>query len=279
MPIADVRVTDVLSALQRVEKRGAVETAHRTRSYIEQIFTYAAVCEVPGLVGNPAAGLSKALKPKPAARHFPTITDPNRIGALLRAIEGYSGQFVTRCLLQLHPLLMVRPGELRRAKWASIDLDKAEWRFDVSKTKTTESKRLHVVPLPTQAVEILRELHPLTSRRSEYVFPGIGSAKRPVSENTARTALIRMGYTNEDIVPHGFRAMASTLLHEMGYPQAHIEKQLSHLYGNEVSRAYNHAEYLDERRKMVQAWADYLYSLKDGGKVVPIGKQASFVGD
>ena len=272
-PIADIRVADVLAILKRIQERGAVETAHRTRGYIEQIFAYAAICEVPGLMGSPAAGLSKALKPKPAAKHFPTITEPKRIGDLLRAIDGYSGQFVTRCLLQLHPLLMVRPGELRAALWADIDLEAAEWRFNTSKTKTTESKRLHIVPLPKQAVAILRELHPLTSCRSVYVFPGQVSAKRPASENTARAALRRMGYGNEDMSPHGFRAMASTLLHEMGYPHAHIEKQLAHLFGNEVSRAYNHADHLAERRAMLQAWADYLAGLKKGASVTAIGTQ------
>jgi integrase len=200
-------------------------------------------------------------------RHHASITDPKAIGDLLRAIEGYKGAYVTKAAMGLAPLVFVRPGELRQAEWAEIDLDKAEWRIPAEKMKMRDP---HIIPLSTQAVAILRELHPLTGR-GRYVFP---SARTPngdrcMSENAVLAALRRLGYGKEEMTGHGFRSMASTLLNEQGWHRDAIERQLAHAERNAVRAAYNYAEHLPERRKMMQAWADYLDGLKKGAEVIP----------
>ncbi len=196
--------------------------------------------------------------------HFASITDPKAIGELLRDLDGYQGAFVTRCALRLSPLVFLRPGELRKAEWAEIDLDKAEWRIPAARMKMDA---LHIVPLSTQAVAILREIQPLTGA-GKYVFPGARTDTRPMSENAVLAALRRMGYTTDEMTGHGFRSMASTLLNEQGFNRDAIERQLAHAERDGVRAAYNYAEYLPERKRMMQAWADYLGDLAKGADVM-----------
>ena len=196
---------------------------------------------------------------------------PKAIGALLRSIRGFSGSYITKCALQLAPLVFVRPGELRHAEWAEIDFDKPEWRIPGHKMKMKEP---HIIPLSAQAVEILQSIHPLTGD-GQYIFPSIRSAARPMSENTINAALRRMGYEKDEMTGHGFRAMASTRLNELGWKPDVIERQLAHAERNKVRAAYNRAQYMAERRTMMQAWADYLDGLRAGGTVIPINRKAS----
>ena len=267
MPVRDVTAPLLLAALRRLEQRGIIETAHRARSHAGRVFRYAIATGRAD--SNPAEALTGALE-QPQTKHFATIIDPEQIGVLMRAIDGYQGSPVTLAALKLAPMLFVRPGELRTAKWAEIDLDGAEWRYTTSKTKTP-----HVVPLPTQAIEVLNELHPLT-KRSDYVFPGVRSADRPMSENTINAALRALGYEGTAIVGHGFRAMARTVLDEvLGFRPDFIEHQLAHAVRDPLGRAYNRTAHLPERKKMMQAWADYLDQLRKGDKkVVPMRKIA-----
>jgi integrase len=217
--------------------------------------------------------------PPPKEKHHASIIEPKRIGALLRAIDSYEGYFATKCALRLALLVFVRPGELRKGQWPEIDLEKAEWRIPGERMKMREQ---HIVPLSHQAVEILRELepltnHPMASRPNApcYVFPSVRTRKRPMSENAILAALRRMGYPKEEMTGHGFRSMASTLLHEQGWNHQAIERQLAHAERNAVSAAYNFAEHLPDRRKMMQAWAEYLDGLKAGAEVIPLFKTAS----
>jgi len=193
-------------------------------------------------------------------RHFATITDPNAISGLLRAINDYNGYFVTKCALQLAPLFFVRPGELRKAEWSEFNFETAEWRIPSEKMKM---RVMHIVPLSRQAIAILRELQKLTSN-SKYLFPGVHTLSRPMSNNTILGALRRLGYSKEEMTGHGFRSMASTLLNEQGWNRDAIERQLAHAERNNIRAAYNYAEYLPDRRKMMQHWADYLDTLAKG---------------
>ncbi|MBW9265840.1 MAG: integrase arm-type DNA-binding domain-containing protein [Candidatus Thiodiazotropha sp. (ex. Lucinisca nassula)] len=264
-PIGDINPPELLTVLRRVEKRGALETAHRIHQSCGQIFRYAIATHRANR--DPSADLKDALPPA-NPKHHASITDPKQIGELLRAIDGYQGQFVTRCALQLAPLVFVRPGELRHAEWSEIDLDMAEWRIPAEKMKMST---VHIVPLSTQAVAILIEIKPLTGY-GKYVFPGIRSNKRPMSENTVTGALRRLGYASGEMTGHGFRSMASTVLNEQGWHKDAIERQLAHMERNSIRAAYNYAEYLPERVKMMQAWADYLDGLKSGAEVVSINR-------
>jgi integrase len=180
------------------------------------------------------------------------------VGALLRAIDAYEGSWITRCALRLAPLVFVRPGELRAAQWAEFDFEKAEWRIPAARMKMRVQ---HVVPLSTQAISVLRDLHELTGRFA-LAFPGVRSRFRPMSENTVTAALRRMGYSGQDMTGHGFRSMASTLLNEQGWNRDAIERQLAHGERDAVRAAYNYAQHLPERRRMMQAWGDYLDQLK-----------------
>lgn len=265
MPITDVTAPILLAALRKLEQRGVVETAHRARSHAGRIFRYALA--TGRAERNPAEDLAGALE-QPRTKHFASLTDPEQIGELLRALHSYQGSPVTQAALRLAPLLFVRPGELRAAKWADIDLDAGEWRYVTSKTKTP-----HIVPLSDQAVQVLAELQPLT-QRSEYVFPGVRSASRPMSENTINAALRNLGFDGTTIVGHGFRAMARTVLDEvLGFRPDYIEHQLAHAVRDPLGRAYNRATHLPERRMMMQAWSDYLDTLRENGrKVVPMRK-------
>ncbi len=262
-PVASIRPMELLSLLKRVEHRGAIETTHRVQQNCGQVFRYAVA--TGRAESDPSRDLRGALTPwKP--EHYPTLTDARDVSRLLRDIEGYEGGFITKCAMKLSPMLFVRPGELRRAEWSEINLDAGEWRIPAAKMK---GRVLHIVPLPTQAVSILRELQALTGRGC-WVFPGVRTNGEPMSENTVNAALRRLGYDRTMITAHGFRGMASTLLHELGWSSDVIERQLSHAERNAVKAAYNHAEHLPARRKMMQTWADHLDSLRISGVVVSL---------
>jgi len=254
-PIAEITPPELLAVLRRIEDKGILETAHRAQQNCGKVFRYAiATCRAER---DPSADLRGALTPVKHGR-MATITEPKKIGELLRAIDGYEGTPVAKCALNLAPLVFVRPGELRHAEWAEIDLENAEWRIPAEKMKMKDP---HIVPLSKQAVEMLCEIQTITGQ-GRYVFPSIRTNSRPMSENTVLAALRRMGYTKEEMSGHGFRAMASTVLHEQGWPSDIIERQLAHAERNSIKAAYNHAQHLPERRRMMQAWADYLDSLK-----------------
>ncbi len=264
--VGEVTATDLLAIARRIESRGANDTAHRTVQNCGQVFRYAIA--TGRAERNPASDLRGALTPV-RVKHHASLTDPVAVGNLLRAVDGYSGGFVTRCALKLAPLVFVRPGELRRAEWSEFNLERAEWRIPGPKMKMRDP---HIVPLSRQAVAILEEIKPLTGD-GRYVFPGERTRERPMSENTILAALRRMGFTKAEMTPHGFRSMASTLLNEQGWNRDAIERQLAHHERNAVRAAYNYAEFLPERRKMMQAWADHLDELKAGGEgVVSLAK-------
>lgn len=261
--ITEITSPEILRLLRRIESRGAIETAHRVRGLMSRVFRFAIAS---GRADRDPAGDLQGALPPAKSKHFPTITKPQEIAALLRAIDGYTGNLITKCALKLAPLLFVRPGELRHACWSEIDLNIPEWRIPGEKMKMS---REHIVPLSRQAREILEELYPMTGS-GKYVFPSIRTTERPMSENTINAGLRRLGYGKEEMTGHGFRSMASTRLNEMGWNPDAIELQLAHVEGNEVRAAYNRAKYLDIRIKMMQAWADYLDSLKHEDNVTPI---------
>jgi integrase len=229
---------------------GAIETAHRALGNVSAVFRYAVA--TGRAASDPCRDLRGALSPRQES-HLAAITDPKEIPELLKRLDVYGGTLVVRCALRLAPLLFVRPGELRSARWADMDLDAGEWRFRASKTG-----QAHIVPLARQAVAILRELQPLTGRH-ELVFPGARSVQRPMSENTVNAALRTLGVEREEMCGHGFRAMARTILEEhLKVPPHLIEAQLAHAVRDVNGRAYNRTTHLDERRQMMQRWADYL---------------------
>lgn len=267
-PIAEITAPELLSALRRIEERGAVETAHRAHQNCGQIFRYAIA--TGRAERDPSPDLRGALPPVKQTHHA-AITDPKAIGELLRAIDGYQGYFVTKCALRIAPMVFVRPGELRKAEWAEIDLDKAEWNIPAERMKMREP---HLVPLSTQTVEILRELHAFTGD-GRYVFPGARTNGRPMSDNAILAALRRMGFAKNEMSGHGFRAMARTILDEVLQVRPDfIEHQLAHAVRDPNGRAYNRTAHLAERRKMMQQWADYLDKIKVGADVIPLHKKA-----
>ncbi len=262
-PIKDLKAPELLAALRRIESRGTLETAHRVRGMLGQIFRYAVA--TGRAERDPVADLRGAL-PQPNEKHHAAITDPKDVSPLLRAIDGYQGHFVVKCALRLAPMLFVRPGELRHAEWTEIDLDEAVWNIPGSKMKMKEP---HLVPLSKQAVEILRDLQPLTGA-GRYVFPSARSFARPMSNNAILAALRRMGFSKDEMTGHGFRAMARTILDEVLQVRPdYIEHQLAHAVRDPNGRAYNRTAHLVERRKMMQIWADYLDGLKSGAVVIP----------
>lgn len=275
MQINEVKPADIIRLVQRVEARGAGDTARRVKQYINQVYKYAVTLELTER--NPAADIDNNIILKPLTRkHFSTLTDPIQIGQLLRDMDAYQGTLVVRCALQLSALVMLRPGELRAAEWTEIDLDQALWTIPIKRMKAPQhikeaNQSVHLVPLSRQAVEIFRKLKPYTGR-FKYVFPSIRRANQPLSDNGVRTALRAMGYDNEMITPHGFRGMASSLLNQLGWNPDAIERQLAHKDTNQIRAAYNRAEYLEERREMLQAWADYLDTLRAGGQVLAFRK-------
>jgi integrase len=261
-PIGEITAPELLQALRRIEDRGVIETAHRALQNCSQVFRYAVA--TGRAQRDPSGDLRGALTPV-KERHHASITDPKQVGQLMRAITGYDGSPVTKCALQLAPLTFVRPGELRRAEWSEFDLENAEWRIPAARMK---ARSQHIVPLSTQALAAVRELHAITGDK-KYLFPGARTNGRPMSENTVNAALRRLGYSREQMTGHGFRSMASTLLNEQGWNRDAIERQLAHAERNEVRAAYNYAEHLPERRKMMQAWADYLDARANDGRVNP----------
>lgn len=268
LPIAEIDAPEVLAVLKRIDSRGARFTAHRVRSEISRTFRYGikeGYCK-----NDPARDLIDAIPPAQTT-HFASITEPVKVGAMLRAFDGFSGTFPVLCALKLAPMLFTRPGELRKAEWTQFDLDKCEWRYLVTKTKTE-----HLVPLATQAVQILRELHALTGS-GRYVFPGARSAQRPMSDATINAALRRLGYdTRTEITGHGFRAMARTILHEeLEQKPEVIEHQLAHAVPDMLGKAYNRTKFIKERRAMMQKWADYLDKLKAGVGAAQLGGEAA----
>lgn len=266
-PIADVTAPDLLATVRRIENRGALETAHRALGNCGQVFRYAIA------TGRAARDISADLRgalPPVKGEHFAAVTDPKEVAELLRTLYGYQGTFAVACALRLAPLVFVRPGELRTAEWADIDLDAAEWRYTVTKTDTA-----HIVPLAAQAVAILRELHALTGS-GRFVFPGARTNGRPMSDNAILAAMRRLGITKDQMSGHGFRAMARTILDEvLGVRIDLIEHQLAHAVRDPNGRAYNRTAHLPERRKMMQQWADYLDKLKAGAAVIPLHGSAA----
>jgi integrase len=266
-PIAEITAPEVLSCLRRIEGRGALDTAHRAHQNCGQVFRYAVA--TGRAMRDPSVDLKGALPPA-RHEHFAAITEPTAVGELLRAIDGFRGTFIVQCALRLAPMLFVRPGELRKAEWAEFALEKTEWRYLVTKTKTE-----HLVPLASQAVALLRDLHALTGHR-RYVFPG-RDPQKPMSDAALNAALRRMGYdTKTEVTGHGFRAMARTILHqELGFAPEVIEHQLAHRVPDSLGTAYNRTKFIKERRIMMQGWANYLDKLKAGAEVIPLHSNAA----
>jgi len=262
LPISAITPQEVLAVLRKVESDGRYESARRMRSVLSRVFRYGVAtvrCQK-----DVASDLRGAIA-TPRVTHLAAITNPVKVGGLLRAIDGYEGQTVTRFALKLSPHLFVRPGELRQAQWNEFDCDKAVWNLSAERMKM---RRPHRVPLTRQVLELIDELRDHTGHR-DYLFPCMGNPKRPMSENAVNQALRRLGYSPQEMTAHGFRAMAATLLNEMGIwnPDA-IEKQLAHLDASAVRRAYTRGEYWDERVRMMQHWSDHLDELRDAGKIL-----------
>jgi integrase len=253
--ITDITAPEILSILRGIEHRGRRETAHRVKQRIGQVFRFAIA--TGRAERDPSNDLRGALSPVVTTSRA-AVTDPNDIADLMRAIDAYQGQPATKAALRVAPLVFARPGNLRAMEWSELDLNAAEWRIPAHKMKVREA---HVVPLAKQAVSMLRELHPLTGY-GRYVFPSLRTGNRPMSDNTINAALRRLGYDKETMTGHGFRALACTRLNEMGWAPDVIERQLAHAERNKVRAAYNRASYMGERRKMMQAWADYLDTLR-----------------
>jgi integrase len=274
--IAEIKPVELLATLRKVEERGAVETADRGLMLCRQVWRYGVAT---GRVERDiTTDLKGALSPY-RGKHFAAITDPVKLGDLLRAIQAYKGGHVVRAALQLAPMLFQRPGELRGACWAEIDLDAAMWTIPAARMKRgkdgKENGDPHMVPLSTQAVEVLRNLHPITGH-SALVFPGERNHSRPISENSVRTALITMGYTPEVQTWHGFRATARTMLAErLDCDPLVIEAQLAHAVKDANGRAYNRTTYLKHRTDMMQRWADYMDKLRKGADVIDLPQRAA----
>lgn len=270
LPLPDVTAPLLLQTLRRVESRGVRETTHALRQYAGQVFRYGIA--TGRCSHNPAADLKGALKPL-NVKHMAAVVDASEAGALLRSIAGYDGQPTTKAALELSALLFQRPGNIRAMEWAEVDLEAGMWTIPAAKMKRTvhgkTNGRPHLVPLAPQAVALLKALLPLTGH-GRYVFPSLLSRERPMSENTLRTALRRMGYSNDDHTAHGFRAMARTIMVEKLNVQPDvIEAQLAHGKSGPLGAAYDRAEFMDQRRQMMVLWADYLGRLRDGAEVLP----------
>jgi len=267
-PIAEITAKELRDVLRGIEEKGKAETASRTKITAGQVFRWAIL--EGKTETDPTAPLRRQFT-TPTPTHRAAITDPAKIGELMRAIHGYTGRAVTLAALKLAPLVFVRPGELRAAEWAEVDLEGALWRIPAERMKM---KQPHLVPLSTQAVEILRELQGLTGD-GRYVFPALGKPGTPMSEAAVLQALKRLGYSGSEMTGHGFRSMAATRLNEMGWNADAVERQLAHAEPNKVRAAYTSAaQYLEERTRMMQAWADYLDGLRTGAKVIPINRKA-----
>jgi integrase len=267
-PVSEITAKELREVLRAIEDSGKQETASRVKITAGQVFRWAIL--EGKTEADPTAPLRRQFT-TPTPTHRAALTDPVKIGELLRAIDGFTGRFTTLAALKLAPLVFVRPGELRGAEWSEFDLEGAIWRIPAERMKMRQP---HLVPLSRQAVEVLRELQPLTGG-GKLVFPALGRTGRPMSENTVNQALRRLGYANDEMTGHGFRSMAATRLNEMGWNADAIERQLAHAEPNKVRAAYvSAAQYLEERTRMMQAWADYLDGLRSGAKVVPIRRSA-----
>ena len=266
-PINVITSPSLLAMLRKIEAKGIIETAHRVRSICSQVFRYAVA--TGKAESDPTTSLKGALTPV-AKKNFSTITEPAKVGELLRAIDGYEGTFTTLCALRIAPYIFVRPGELRKAEWREFDLEERQWHIPAEKMKM---KRPHIVPLSNQVMAILNEVQSVTGE-GLYVFPAVRTNSRPMSENTLNAALRRLGFEKSEICSHGFRGMASTILHEQGWLSDVVEMQLAHTPHNTVKAAYNRAQHLSERIKMMQAWADYLEGLKTSSNVVTLKRKA-----
>jgi integrase len=258
--INEVKSSEILALLKPLIDKSQLETAHRVHSEISSIFDYGIVHN--RCIYNPAQPVAKQI-PAQKVKHRAAIIDPKLVGQLLRDIQNYQGTFVVQMAFRISPLLFQRPSEIRTMLWSDIDLIAKEWRPYVSKTDFH-----HIVPLSKQAIEIIEAVKPLTGNQ-QYVFPSSRGDGRPMSDNTIRTALKSLGYDSDVMTAHGFRTTASTLLNEQGWSADAIERQLAHAPRDAVRAAYNRAQYLDERRRMMQSWADYLDSLRAGATVLP----------
>lgn len=267
--IAEITRGEVIALIRRVEARGVIETADRIKIYCGQIFRYALNLELITL--NPVTDMRDVLTKRESGHHA-AITDPKKLAGLMRAIDGFDGSFIVKCALSVAPLVFARPGELRHMEWSEIDFDTEQWNIPAEKMKM---KMAHLVPLSTQVVVVLKELHLLTGN-GKYVFPNYRNNERPMSEVALLAALRRMGYSKEEMTPHGFRATARTILDEVLQVRPDfIEHQLAHAVKDPNGRAYNRTAHLGERKKMMQLWADYLDGLKAGAKVIPFQVKAA----
>jgi integrase len=270
-PIADITAPEILQVVRRIEKRGVLETAHRALQNIGQVIRYAIA--TGRATFDPTPSLRGALPPV-KSRHMAAPTDsPSKVGEFLRMMEAFKGGPVVAAALRLLPYLFVRPGELRTMRWEDVDLQAAEWRFITSKTKTE-----HIVPLSRQALAILRDLYPLTGHLpGGWVFPGGRSPLKPLSEAAINAAYRRLGIdTQNELTGHGWRATARTFLHErLNYPAEIIEHQLAHAVPDSLGRAYNRTRFLADRKKMMQAWGDYLDDLRNQTIVVPFATKTA----
>jgi len=275
-PVGDLAPPDVLDVLRRVEKRGALETAHRLRANISQACRYAVAT---GRAQRDVTADLRGALPPVQVEHMAAITNPKQVAELLRAIDGYTGTFPVACALKLSPLLFQRPGELRAAEWAEFDLEGGIWEIPGDRMKRTKQGKAaggaHIVPLSSQAIAILRELEALTGA-GRLLFPSVRTKDRPMSDNTVNGALRRLGYDGDTMTGHGFRAMARTILDEvLGIPAAIVEAQLAHAVKDPLGRAYNRTAHLPQRREMMQKWADYLDRLKAGAQIIPLDSSAA----
>jgi integrase len=255
VPIREVTAMNVLECLRRLEQQNTHETARRVLRYCSQTLRYAIIT---GRAETDVVSQLRGALASRKTRHRASIKEPKQVGALLRAIDGYDGRLVTKFALRLAPLVFVRPGELRRAAWRDFDFLQREWRIPADQMK---ARQPHIVPLSSQAMSLLRELQPLTGA-NPFIFPGERASDRPISNNTLNAALRRLGYGRDDMTAHGFRSMASTLLNELGWNMDAIERQLAHGERDGVRAVYNYAQYLPERRRMMQGWSDYLDHLR-----------------
>jgi len=256
--IDKITALELIKVLNRIEARGVSETAHRIRSSIGRIFAFAIA--TGRITSDPSRDLKGALAPV-KVNHLAALTEPEEVRDVLRMIDGYKGSPIVTAALKLAPLVFVRPGELRQAEWSQINLETSEWRFTVSKTKSE-----HIVPLSSQAKAILEDIRPLTGG-GRFVFPSAKTNDRPMSDNAVLSALRSLGIPKDKMCGHGFRAMARTMLDEvLSFPPHLIEHQLAHAVRDALGRAYNRTQHLPERKKMMQAWADYLFDLKEGSK-------------
>lgn len=278
MPIESIKAPEIITIIKRVSGRGALDAAKRVKGFVQQVFDYAVAHAK--VSRNPAKDINLSIiLPPREKKHFATLTNPEKIGELMRAIDNFQGTLVVKSALKLSTMVMLRPSEVSNAEWSEIDFDNEMWTIEVRRMKarqhvkkSNDPEKAHYVPLSRQALAIFKDLHPLTGN-GKYIFPSARGMSRAMSNNAVRAALRTMGYNNSEITPHGFRAMASTMLNELGWNADAIERQLSHRDKNVIRRTYNHAGYLKERKEMMQFWADYLDDLKEGADILPFKRQ------